>query len=956
MAGDESSTFAAVCFIASFSWLLHSLDRHSLIDQPRLSAFLVLLVSGAVAFALSFFSKQLPGADGRFDSDAVFQGLKGSLPHRPRRYYFPCVIILIVIRLELFYRVVYDFQCTVQGVEAFLPFLLITYDFFFHKKAPAVPDPDEPEDPWGSFWDDFVDWLKASQLPLLLITLLLGYAVFLGADFAPRSSYFCSTVSDQTAWVIGLQWAGVFLDAAILVLLWRILSWAKTTKTRLQKLGGILVSSSLAAGLLWLFARSFQRSSAVTVQSFLGLNSIFFFDILSNGIACAVAAASATLWMCESAPLPLTATTTFICGTISAFHEILLVGTYQQTSRLLPLVVLSVVSTSFTFFTYAAGMRSILYVPRLLLLLFLATLTITGTVITIVKQPVINRHPVDELIYKNRVEADRWLRHADVSTTLHLAVSEYQERHRGRNPPANFDKWFEFALQRKSVIIDQFDQIERDILPFWGMKPSKVKAGLEFVKTLSDMGIVTVAGGKASHNQPSDLSHKMVLDEAVSMIGSFSQHLPDMEITINLRDRPRVLIPWDELHRLTDTRSESKWKLKQMLPRALTNRQVDDSANYQNSGSGHTLTSLGSPAYVTAQDFRHLQALSCAPGSRSRASVTWNVRDHCASCSDAHSQGQILKNWEYSLDPCHQPDMFNLHDFHTLPHQFDLYQDLLPIFSRSKTNSFNDLLIPLVRPDVGERVDETRFDSKEDGLFWQQVPQAQPSTHDSMHGGHRNRLVHLMNNATTLDRQSVLLGIKSGKETKYLYEEVGTREVNNRLAKEISFTHPERPCEDPNCQLVEHEKFGFTPKVDDAISTHRYLMVLDTSDGPSPDTVPVLRSNSVPFISTIFREWFTERLMPWTHFVPIDMRYHGLHSTLAYFEGLKGRGKINGREQVMEGRADDARWIAEQGRKWVEKAIRREDMEVYMFRLLLEWGRVTSEDRERNGFVLKEGA
>lgn len=51
------------------------------------------------------------------DSEAVFNGLKSSLPQRPRRYYIPCIIILIVARLEILYRVVHDFQCTVQGVE-----------------------------------------------------------------------------------------------------------------------------------------------------------------------------------------------------------------------------------------------------------------------------------------------------------------------------------------------------------------------------------------------------------------------------------------------------------------------------------------------------------------------------------------------------------------------------------------------------------------------------------------------------------------------------------------------------------------------------------------------------------------------------------------------------------------------------------------------------------------------
>lgn len=93
--------------------------------------------------------------------------------------------------------------------------------------------------------------------------------------------------------------------------------------------------------------------------------------------------------------------------------------------------------------------------------------------------------------------------------------------------------------------------------------------------------------------------------------------------------------------------------------------------------------------------------------------------------------------------------------------------------------------------------------------------------------------------------------------------------------------------------------------------------------------------------------------MPWVHFIPIDTRYHALHSTMSYFIGLDGRGTLNGRKQITPGRTEDARWIAQQGRKWAEKAMRKADMEVYLFRLLLEWGRVIDDNRDSLSFVLK---
>ncbi|KAI1879903.1 hypothetical protein JX265_001524 [Neoarthrinium moseri] len=952
MAGDGGSRLAGVCFLASFMWLYYSLDKQFLTERPRLSACLVLLVSGAVAFGLSFFSKRLPGADGRFDSEAVFKGMKSSLPQRPRRFYVPCIILLIVVRLEVLYSVVHDFQCTAHGIEAFLPLLLALHEFFFNQKVPPPVQSDEPEDPWGDCWEDVLDWIKHSHLTLLLGTSIFTYGVFSASQFATRSSYICSTYSDSASWITFLQWAGVFMDATIIVLLWRVFSWARTTKGRLRTLSAILAVSSTATGVLWLSTRIVQRRSIFNAQSNLGLDSIFIFDILSHGITCAILAVSAALWMSDSPPLPLAGTTTFVCSSIAASREVLRYGTYLQTSKIQPLVALSFISAGYVIFTFACNMRSIMYIRRIFLLLLIIALVITATVKALLRNPIMKQHHVNELIYESRVETDRWLRYAATSDTITAAVSEYKERHNGRDPPANYDKWFEFALQRKSAIIDKFDQIDKDVLPFWGMKPSKIQEGLEVVKALPDVGIIKIVDGKAYHNQPADPLQRLILDDAVSMISSFSQHLPEMSIAINLQERPRILVPWEDINRLKQAGTKSKLKL---LSRAIDPRQADDSKPLENSGGSAFKAAPKSTArpYVTTKDFHHLQALACPPGSKIRAGVSWNVRDHCASCAEHHSRGPVVLDWWHSLDVCYQPDVFHLHDFHTIPHRYELYQDLLPLFSRSKTDSFNDIIVPLIRSNVSHEPDTKAFHTKEEKLIWQQEPEEQPVTHQSLHGGHRNRLVHLINQASDSLKQSLIISTKSGKETRYVYEQVRTSEMNQILPMEVSYIFPEK-CDGPSCQMVQSENLPMRPR-QDALN-NRYVMLLDTADGPSPDTLSLIRANSVPFISTIFREWYTDRIMPWSHFVPIDIRYHGLHNTLAYFTGLTGRGKINGRQPLMQQRMDDGRWISEQGRKWADKVLRREDMEIYWFRLLLEWGRVISEDRDNMKFTLKQGS
>lgn len=54
---------------------------------------------------------------------------------------------------------------------------------------------------------------------------------------------------------------------------------------------------------------------------------------------------------------------------------------------------------------------------------------------------------------------------------------------------------------------------------------------------------------------------------------------------------------------------------------------------------------------------------------------------------------------------------------------------------------------------------------------------------------------------------------------------------------------------------------------------------------------------------------------------------------------------------LTKGNAGAAEMIAEAGREWAGKVLRKEDMEIFMFRLLLEWGRLTDDRRDEIGFV-----
>ncbi|RYC59206.1 hypothetical protein CHU98_g6999 [Xylaria longipes] len=828
----------------------------------------------------------------------------------------------------------------------------LTTRFFSHHRPPPVKS-DEPEEMWGSVLEDLKDWLTGSPIMLLVGIILLSYGTFIASNSTTQSTYFCSSLADQGSLVVFTQWAGLFADAIIIILLWRVLSWARTTRSRLRTLGGILLIASFATCIPFLATQLSRRGEIVGHKPLRGINPLYIFDTLSTGIVVATLVISASLMLCDTSPLEPITIATFAYGLLTSVGNTLLVGTYQQTSAAQPLLTLGTVSFGFTIFTYTSNMRSVIFIRRVFFLLLLLSVIIASSVHVALTPKLLTRHPVDDLVYKSRVEADRWLRHATVSTTLNLAVKEYGERHHGRKPPRNFDKWFEFSRQRKSVVVDKFDQMEKDILPFWGLRPRDIRDGLEFLKSQPNIGIISIADGKASQKGAADPSQQEILDEIVTLISAFVEHLPTMELAINLQERPRVLVPWNEIHKLRNVAIRPGF---QLISGRLGKRGGSDTSTQKDTGiHKRTLPEAGlgnsGPPYIPARQFRQLEALTCPPGSPSRSGVDWDVRDFCASCTLPHSKEQFLEHWQMALDPCHQPDIFNLHDFHTIPHRFELYQNLLPLFSGSKTASFNDVLIPFSRGGLKQDYDGKTFNQKQDRVLWQgNVEDIPTATHESLHGSHRLRLVHLIHNATARDNIPMLLGIGAGKNSRFRYEDVPTIEGNSILPLQFSLTGPPEGCEDAHCELIRDE-FGLEPAVTEVDS--RYVMLLDTSDGPPPELLHILRSNSAPVLSSIFQQWFTERLMPWVHFIPIDARYHALHSTMSYFIGLDGRGTLNGRKQITPPRTEDAKWIAQEGRKWAEKSMRKEDMEVYLFRLLLEWGRVIDDDRDDMGFVLK---
>lgn len=958
MAGG--SQLALLCALSSFLYIYGNIGRHSLLERPRISEVLILLISGVVSLVASFVCKFFPGGPGRFDDgiryDRVEEPSPAGLPGRPRRYFWYLLLPLIVLRLELFRWLRFRLQCTEPGVECLLPLLLAIYDVFTSRKHTTQKDEDDEFDNMGNdVFDDVVDWFRPSRSVQLVGTLCLSYGAFVLLRPSMPSTVICPASENRTT-VLIFQCLGVLFDAIILILTWRLLAWAQTTKTRLRRLSIILVSSSVLIALTILIPSliRYRMKGQFQFSEMYGVDPLYFFDVVTDGLIFTSLFISLALFTCQSSPLVSTGTITLICGVLAAYHKLGLIGTYE---RLDSWVVLPIWTMCFGFvvFMYRNQAR-VIVPPELTLFLLLAAVIGTSIYALAAGGAVLDLHPIDKITAQIRTNQQRWNTQVTTSESLRVAVDEYRDRHRGRNPPTGFSEWYNYAVQRDSPIIDYFQQIDDDILPFMGMKPSKIRDNIARIGTSRDIGILSIKNGVVTH-QPSD--EDGLMDNLVELIRPFAQHLPDMDLPINLLDRPRVLASWSDKTRFQQAAMTKKFDL---LTSGLNKREESSSTQIDpedglSKGAQMLQDKLRDRQLTTLWEHQRQLGQACAPKSPTRWGFYANNRDFCSACANTHAHGQYIKNWTQAQDICHQPDMFNLHGFYMAEMPLQPFTELVPVFGRSKTDRFSDILIPLIRGNDKDTYEtnpkDTSFISKDSRLFWRGEVGADFGLVSSrlLSGGHQERLSHLANNASVDESVAMCLATPGDKD-RFRYERVSLLEANSVLKFDAGMSDYSM-CAGSGCDAAKAE-FGFKPHdEDDAMKMgSRYVMVMDGDDSPPRDLLQVLRSNSVPLVASVFKEWYAERLFPWLHFVPIDLRFHGLHSTLAFFMGLQGKGLINGRTVAMQGDVESAKIISQEGRAWANKAIRREDAEIYMFRLLLEWGRVISDKRDEMDFVL----
>lgn len=319
----------------------------------------------------------------------------------------------------------------------------------------------------------------------------------------------------------------------------------------------------------------------------------------------------------------------------------------------------------------------------------------------------------------------------------------------------------------------------------------------------------------------------------------------------------------------------------------------------------------------------------------------------------AHLYNGYVSNYTLSVDLCHQPDLQGLEGIFIQPYVIRTTNVLVPMFGGSKLSVNNEILIPPPfsydpKDDFqGGSGAKSAWESKGDKVFWRGIATGGRNTAENWRGFQRHRFL-AMNNATTL------ISLETSEEKpqnfalperqynvqahadRRLGEWVGEWAETSTVDLACSSPQPDRTCEYTNTHFRVD---AYTP-MSEQFKIAKYMPDID-GNSHSGRYLAFLRSTSLPIKATVWREWHDSRLVAWKHFVPMDNRFIDYYGIMEYFLGYEGRG----------GHDRAAKTIAQNGKEWAEKVLRKEDMQIYMLRLLLEYGRILDDRREHMGWA-----
>ncbi|KAA1080927.1 F-actin-capping protein subunit alpha [Puccinia graminis f. sp. tritici] len=513
-------------------------------------------------------------------------------------------------------------------------------------------------------------------------------------------------------------------------------------------------------------------------------------------------------------------------------------------------------------------------------------------------QPVL--HPIVSLI-NNATRA--WnLKLESQSKHLSSAISEYRRRNH-RNPPRGYDRWWSWASQNNVKLLDEYDYLHKSIEPFFALPPQVFRQrasalASDQTKWATMIFVVSIRNGQLSLS-----GHQANIGprpkEMVELLKDIAHLLPDMDIPISVEDLPAVSV---------------------------------SAKNYE-----HHIQAVRNSTLLSSQDLTDIKDQPGIYGWSNSCSSQSELRRNLDGLQDLSRSRNPYFGPSYIHDPvaasnfCDHPELIQLNGFlsATQPkvHQF------FPLFSFTKLHGFAEL--PLSPPsqfrqEVGK---DPSWEAKKDKLFWRgSTTGTYFASINNWRKSQRTRLVMFSNEP----RGNVSVRTTDSKDH-LEYFDADTKVLNDRYF-DIGFTNSPVQCDinDRSCEAVQ-KGYVFKPYSQPSqTNTFKYLLDVD-GNGWSGRFHRLMSTKSAILKSTIFPEWYADRIQPWYHYIPVKVDYQDLYDIMAFFLGDSNG--LNAHDQV-------GKQIGQQGHDWTEKSWRLTDMQAYMYLLLLEYSRLLNREPE----------
>lgn len=541
-----------------------------------------------------------------------------------------------------------------------------------------------------------------------------------------------------------------------------------------------------------------------------------------------------------------------------------------------------------------------------------------------------DNHPISALM----ADAEKnWRKYEDSrSTSFRNTVKNYRRRY-GRHPPPGFVDWYKYARKRNVHNIDDFQQIMDDLRPFWAIEPATIRNLAANMWRDEDQGIASVH--IRNHKVVKEHNGSWRSETFIKLVRKFVNKLPDMDIALNRLDQPRVVVPWEDMQKYL----EEENRLRRQPPETIDEFTVGMPGFLpisDESGVGEAEGEVEDPGWYSAagKQYMDIARTACPPESLARKNTTEG-----ADAMYKDRLGGLVNNFNRSSDLCTVgPQIQDLHGLLFSSSSMLATKRLVPVFGECKVNINSDILFPAnmyykhdERYDYSDKYD-VDWEKKADVMVWRGVTSGGTQTAENWQKLHRQRLVMQTNSTLLIGKEVRVLTETPEKKGEYEnfrgfrpakfageYTDVGFTETPGCIP-DCDFYKDVWTLKDP-IPLAETFKNKFVVDVDGHSFSGRWSAFLE--------------SKSLGIKATIFREWFDSRLFAWKHFVPMDNRYDDVYTILTYFLGVgtapgeqgDAFADVNGKVFVAPHSAE-GKQIANQGREWAKKVLRRDDIEV----------------------------